>query len=96
MLGSRISSKVMSSPTSQFSTNSTPPSSSCFVAAHHHVLLQLEAGDAVGHQPAGAVIAVIDRHLQPARRSMSAAASPPGPAPMMPTLLGALVRGRIG
>src|SRR5690606_35097902 len=30
---------------------------------HHHVLLQLEAGDAIGHEPARAVVAVIDRDL---------------------------------
>ena len=29
-------------------------------AAHHDRLLQLEAGDAVGQQPAGAVVAVVD------------------------------------
>jgi hypothetical protein len=34
-----------------------------FVAAHHHVLFQLEAGDAIGQQPARAVVAVIDRDL---------------------------------
>ncbi len=33
------------------------------VAAQHHVLLQLEGGYAVDHQPADAVVAVIDRHL---------------------------------
>ena len=30
---------------------------------HHNVFFQLEAGDAIGQQPARAVIAVIDRHL---------------------------------
>ena len=34
-------------------------------AVHHHVLLQLEAGNAVGHQPARAVVTVIDRDLHP-------------------------------
>ena len=33
------------------------------VAPLDDVLLQLEAGDAVAHQPAGAVVAVVDRHL---------------------------------
>ena len=47
------------------------------VAAHHHVLLQLEAGDAIGHQPARAVIPVIDGDLhacaaQHVRRRQSA------------------------
>ena len=32
-------------------------------AAEHDVLLQLEAGDAVDHQPADAVVAVVDMHL---------------------------------
>ena len=34
-----------------------------FVAAHHHVLFQLETGDAIGQQPAGTVIPVIDGDL---------------------------------
>src|SRR5690606_4863753 len=29
-----------------------------------HLLFQLEAGDAIDHQPAGAVVAVIDRDLE--------------------------------
>ncbi len=33
------------------------------VAAHDHGLFQLEAGNAIGHQPAGPVVAVIDRDL---------------------------------
>ena len=42
-------------------------------AAEHDILLQLEVGDAVDHQPADAVVAVIDMHLvaahpQPFRR----------------------------
>ena len=32
-------------------------------AAQHHLLLQLEVRDAVDHQPAGAVVAVVDVHL---------------------------------
>ena len=33
------------------------------IAAHDHILLQLEAGNPIGQQPARAVIAVIHRHL---------------------------------
>ncbi len=36
-----------------------------FDPAHDHVFLELETGDAIGHQPTGAVVAVIDRHLNP-------------------------------
>src|SRR3546814_6003425 len=36
-------------------------------AAHHDLLLQLEAGDAIGEEPARAVVAVIDMHLMPLR-----------------------------
>jgi hypothetical protein len=34
------------------------------VAAHHHVLLKLEARNAIDHQAARPVVAVINRHLQ--------------------------------
>src|SRR3546814_12903989 len=33
--------------------------------AHHDILLELEAGDAIGQQPAGTVVPVIDMHLMP-------------------------------
>ena len=55
-------------------------------AALDDFLLQLEVGDAVDHQAADAVIAVIDmRPGSPCGASCSAAARPAGPAPMMPT-----------
>jgi hypothetical protein len=64
--------------------------------AHDHVLLELEARDAVGEQAPGAVVAVIDRDLDPGARSVSAQARPAGPAPMMPTDSGRSSAGRIG
>src|SRR3546814_6184852 len=34
-------------------------------AAHHHILLELEARDAIGEESARTVVAVIDMHLMP-------------------------------
>ncbi len=56
-------------------------------AALHDFFLQLEVRDAVDQQSARAVVAVVDRDLcSPCGASCSAAASPAGPAPIMPML----------
>ena len=85
--GSRRSS--MSSPTLQFEPERHAAGLELVVAAHHHVLLELEARDAVDQQPAGPVVAVVDRHLDArAAAACPPPRGPPGPAPMMPTLSG--------
>ncbi len=76
-------------------------------APEHHVLLQLEAGDAVDHQPADAVVAVVDVHRiahppqrvrrrQPARARADDAHGAPQLAARHGWLHPALVPGMIG
>ena len=53
-----------------------PPSRQPLDAALDDVLLQLEAGDAVGQQAAGAVVAVVDMDLIAARAQLLGGGQP--------------------